>query len=212
MAKADRDKLLEDAGITQLHPSTGCGLALKADLNITWHALRKLRKWLRAFGVDLESEKDMRKQLSEEIPFDIVCENIPLLSKAHEMQLRPMVAITDLHQVIMYYLEMNEVVGNLTWHDGAIPADLIVIKVAGDHGGGSFKLCFQIANCPNPNSLKNTIPICIFEAPDSAANLLTATERYSEQLKTLNGSSWKTYKIKIVLFGDYDSQMTNYLK
>ena len=33
----------------------------------------------------------------------------------------------------------------------------IHIKIDGDHGGGSFKMSFQIANVENPNRKDNTV-------------------------------------------------------
>ena len=37
--------------------------------------------------------------------------------------------------------------GRLSWHDGRIPEDEeIWVKIGGDKGGGTFKVCFQIVN------------------------------------------------------------------
>ena len=33
----------------------------------------------------------------------------------------------------------------------------IHIKIGGDHGGGSFKMSFQVANVGNPNRKDNTV-------------------------------------------------------
>ena len=33
----------------------------------------------------------------------------------------------------------------------------IHIKIGGDHGGGSFKISFQVANVENPNQKDNTV-------------------------------------------------------
>ena len=49
--------------------------------------------------------------------------------------------------------------------------DEIHVKISGDHGGGSFKMSYQIANVSNPNSKENTVVFSIFEAKDSRVNL-----------------------------------------
>ena len=52
---------------------------------------------------------------------------------------------------------------HITWHDQAIPQGEIWLKLGGDKGGGTFKMCFQILNVPNPNSPINTCVFSIFE-------------------------------------------------
>ena len=42
----------------------------------------------------------------------------------------------------------------------------IHIKIGGDHGGGSFKISFQVAIVENPNQKDNTVVFSIFEAKD----------------------------------------------
>lgn len=36
--------------------------------------------------------------------------------------------------------------GRLSWHAERIPEDEIWIKIGGDKGGGTFKMCIQIVN------------------------------------------------------------------
>ena len=50
-------QLLQDAGLTPRGAAPRTGLALKADLHLPWFKLRKLRRWLSLFGVQLESKK-----------------------------------------------------------------------------------------------------------------------------------------------------------
>ena len=47
----------------------------------------------------------------------------------------------------------------------------IHVKIGGDHGGGSFKMSYQVANTNNPNSKENTIIFSTFEAKDYRVNL-----------------------------------------
>ena len=42
------------------------------------------------------------------------------------------------------------------WHHGTIPDDEIWLKLGGDKGGGSLKMCFQHLNIPSPNVQENT--------------------------------------------------------
>ena len=210
MSKSERDHLLGEAGITPTGPQSGAGLALKADMHMTWHSIRKLRVWLKEFGVFLESERSMRAQIKDDLPFQFTAEKVPMVDKHGNVHQAPMVAITDLISLVTHYLDGHFQENNLIWHDGAIPEDKIMLKVGGDHGGGSFKLSFQIANCRNPNSLKNTIPFLIFEAKDSPANMATAFSIFQEQISTLNGMQWKAFTIQVVLFGDYEFQTHNY--
>ena len=78
----------------------------------------------------------------------------------------------------------------LTWH-GIIPDDEIWVKVGGDKGGKTFKMSFQIAHTPNPNSVENTCVFTIFEARDTTANLQVALERYKTQIDALQMKSWR---------------------
>lgn len=81
--------------------------------------------------------------------------------------------------------------GELTWHDGAIPADEIWVKLGGDKGRGSFKLNLQLLNTKHPNSIKNTVLLSVFKAGDSATNLHTALDMYREQIKEAQGMTIK---------------------
>ena len=40
------------------------------------------------------------------------------------------------------------------------------VKIGGDHGSGSFKMSYQIANVANPNSKDSTLVFSLFEAKD----------------------------------------------
>ena len=98
----------------------------------------------------------------------------------------------------------------LIWHDGAIPDDTIVVKIGGDHGGGTFKMAFQIANHRHPHSLQNTIPFLVIEAKDSPANLATALQLNQVQVKLLSSMQHNQYTLRVELFGDYEFQTHNY--
>ena len=85
-------------------------------------------------------------------------------------------------------------ISRLTWHDGAIPEEEIWLKIGGDKGGGTFKMSFQVANIPNPNSPENTIVFSMFEAPDSYTNLSITLQPYIEQINELKTTEWRCCK------------------
>ncbi len=78
----------------------------------------------------------------------------------------------------------------LTWH-GILPEEEVWLKIGGDKGGGSFKMNFQVVNVHHPNSPNNTCAFCVFEAPDTPANLLIALQRYREQVNQLQTKLWR---------------------
>ena len=204
LPRETQKKLLKDAG---LKPNgtleSGTALALKADLGLPWYRLRKLRLWLKSFGVNLESEGVMRQQLAEELPFPIVAKYVPMAEKNGAVTMKVMVVIEDLVGIVCHYLSQHEEAGTLYWHN-ALPEQEIWIKLGGDHGGGSFKLSFQIANVQQPNSTKNTVPFILFSAKDYISNLTTALKPFQDKILQLRNTSWKDKKIRVILFGDYE--------
>eukprot|EP00117_Sycon_ciliatum_P046983 scpid49621/ scgid33600/ len=211
LPSAERDSLLKSAGV--FPPSStesGVGLAIKADLNLPWAGLRKLQRWLKLFRVPIESEGSMRKRLDEDLPFDILAEELPLQARSGEVVMSPVVRFDSLVRVVLHYLDMYESVGQLTWRDGAIPDDEVWVKVGGDHGGKSFKMMFQIANLDHPNSLHNTIPFLVFTGKDLNSNLETTFNLFENQFQELGATVWKDKKTRLVLFGDYEFLSLSY--
>ena len=186
------------------------GLALKADMHLTWFSLRKLRVWLREFGIYLQSERCMRAEMEAELPFHFISEKVPMCDKSGHVILCAMVAVPDLTGLVLHYIDEYDRTDQLIWHDGAIPDGTIVVKIGGDHGGGTFKMAFQIANHRHPHSLQNTIPFLVLEAKDSPANLAAALQPYQEQVKLLSSMQHNQYTLRVVLFGDYEFQTHNY--
>ena len=68
----------------------------------------------------------------------------------------------------------------------------------------------QIANVLHLDTVRNTIPICVFNEKDTLANLETALGMYQEQLAELMTSTWREKSVKVFLFGDYEFQTVNY--
>ena len=67
----------------------------------------------------------------------------------------------------------------------------IHLKIGGDHGGGNYKMSFQVANVVNPNRKDNTVVFSIFEAKDYRVNIKLALERFKIQIKELQESTWQ---------------------
>lgn len=82
-------------------------------------------------------------------------------------------------------------VQRITWHNCAIPADEVWLKLGGDKGGGTFKMCFQHVNVANPNAEDNTCVFSIFAAPDSYTNLKIALGRHVEEILDLQKHTWR---------------------
>ena len=82
-------------------------------------------------------------------------------------------------------------INRVTWHSGAIPEGEVWLKLGGDKGGGTFKLCFQHLNVPSPNSPDNTCIFTLFEAPDNYTNLSIAFERYKDALNDMETQTWR---------------------
>ena len=76
-------------------------------------------------------------------------------------------------------------------HHQFIQNNEIQVKIGGDHGGGSFKMSYQIANVHNPSSTDNTIAFSIFEAKVYCSNIKIALIRFGEQVKALQSMTWK---------------------
>ena len=59
------------------------------------------------------------------------------------------------------------------------------VKIGGDHGGGSFKMSYNIANVANPNSKDNVLVFSLFETKNYQINMKTGLSRFSQQLDEL---------------------------
>lgn len=96
----------------------------------------------------------------------------------------------------MHVLTSNRA-GLLTSHNGKIPDDKIYVKIGGDHGQGSMKLEFQLANVEKPNSSKKTVVFTLYEGKDTRNNLRTMTQGYKDQLEELKQTKWQYAKISV---------------
>ena len=69
--------------------------------------------------------------------------------------------------------------------------DEIHLKIGADHGGKSFKACYQICNTENPNNKDNTIVFSIFEAKDLRSNVRTGLGSFTSQIDAIQETKWR---------------------
>lgn len=81
--------------------------------------------------------------------------------------------------------------GQLTCHGGQIPENCLFLKIGDDHGQGSTKFEFRLANVLKPNSSKKTVVFAIFHAKDTRNNRRAVTSNYKKQLKDLLSTTWQ---------------------
>ena len=67
----------------------------------------------------------------------------------------------------------------------------IHIKIGGDHGGKSFKACYQICNTSKPNNKDNTVIFSLFEAKDYRSNMKSGLQRFTNQIDELQSLRWE---------------------
>ncbi|XP_019616490.1 PREDICTED: uncharacterized protein LOC109464011 [Branchiostoma belcheri] len=184
--------LLKSVSLDQIRIPDGHLLAAKVDLNMTYRQTRELKRWLKEYNITLESERTSRqitKSLLEE--HGVWCQLLPFTARdgdgGHTVKLLPAAAVNSLRATVDAIVRRNAEEGKLTWHEGVIPAGELWIKILGDHGGGSFKMAFQVLNKESPNSRTNTVVFNIFNAKDSRENLATGMGRFSQEIDELQG-------------------------
>ena len=123
--------------------------------------------------------------------------------KKIRIKLVPWCYIYNLVGFVLHYLDNLKSTGFLT-NSVFIPSDEIFLKIGGDHGGGSFKMSFQVANTDHPNKAENTVLFSIMEAKDYKANLLLCLQRFKAHISKLSQVNWYEKNICVFLFGDYE--------
>ena len=143
LSTPEQEQLLHDIGLHPTMPTSGTALAIKADLSLSYRKFRMLRTWLRSLGVQLESEKKMRAFIATQMPA-YTLQNIPMTRRNGELRMAAMVYFPDLIALVLYFLDKLHGAEALTW-SSSIPQSEVWIKIGGDHGGGTFKLSFQVS-------------------------------------------------------------------
>ena len=135
---------------------------------------------------------------AEELPATVIKD------KRVSVKLKPWCYIFNLVGYVLRYLDsLRET--NLLVDVSFIPSDEIFLKIGGDHGGGSFKMSFQIANVYNPNKV-----FSILEAKDNKSNLMLCLERFKTHIAKFSQVKWAERNFRVFLFGDYEFLCTIY--
>ena len=180
--------------------------AMKSTLNIPWNLLREIRRWLATFNVKFSAEGKARDIAKEWVGKGLKCEYAPLIiikNKKREVKSIPWCYLFNLVGHIIARLNQLQKCDLLVTH-AFIHDDEMHIKIGGDHGGGSFKMSYQVANVNHPNKLENTVIFSIFEAKDSRANLHICLERFKSHVDKLMSLSWTDKIFRCFMFGDYE--------
>jgi hypothetical protein len=160
LSKDTRINVCESAGVKQKAVFTFKEqLAMKSALKLTWSQSRTHKRFCRKLGIKYDSEKKERIErdtilqeqtlVSAMVDFWHRDENNPESVSGMVKKPTPLVYVHDLCNLVTQRLNAYHAAGQLI-HD-KFPDNEIWIKIGGDHGGGSFKMCIQIANILNPN-------------------------------------------------------------
>ena len=196
--QVSREKLMSDINI---HISEEHTAAMKANLGITWHLMRQIRLWLGTFNIKMASEAKTRDLSKEWIGEGIRSEHAPLFVKG-KVESRAWCYIYNLVGHVMKRLSDHDD-GNLLVQHPFISHNEIVIKIGGDHGGKSFKMCYQIANVDNPNRCSNTVLFSIFDGKDNLPNLRMCLDRFKAHVDKLLNLTWSQKVFRVFMYGDY---------
>ncbi|XP_078676403.1 uncharacterized protein LOC144913533 [Branchiostoma floridae x Branchiostoma belcheri] len=153
--KAQLLEMFHDLGLDQVRIPNGHLLAAKVDCGFNYNQIRKLRRWLKKYGVAVESERVSRqvaKSLLSNITIHAEC--LPFSVKTPngtKVDLLPRAYLESLNSAILDNLSRASSSGKLTWHEDEISEEEVWMKILGDHGRGSFKMAFQPLNKPQTN-------------------------------------------------------------
>ena len=133
---------------------------------------------------------------SEEIP------TLILKGRNSLIELRPWCYIFNLVGYVLRHLDTLKSLNKLFQHS-FIPDDEIHLKIGGDHGGGSFKMSFQVGNVLNPNKPENTV-IFSTQKPRIKKLILHCAWNDLKLTEQFNKIKWQNKKFRIFLFRDYE--------
>ena len=139
---AEQESLLREIGLHHSATSPDIALTMKADLQLSYNKFRLLRVWLKSMGVELASERKMRSFTVTQVPQYSV-KHIPMMKRSGDIVMAATIYLPDLISVVTFFLDKLKSADRLIWSNG-IPEAEVWINVGGDHGGGTFKLSFQV--------------------------------------------------------------------
>ncbi|XP_019627774.1 PREDICTED: uncharacterized protein LOC109472434 [Branchiostoma belcheri] len=122
--KAQLLEMFHDLGLDQVRIPNGHLLAAKVDCGFNYNQIRKLRRWLKKYGVAVESERVSRqvaKSLLSNITIHAEC--LPFTVKTPngtKVDLLPCAYLESLNSAILDNLSRASSSGKLTWHEDKI--------------------------------------------------------------------------------------------
>ena len=188
-------------------------LAFKEALNLTISKQRDARRILKDKGVILASEKKEREVYKNIVKNKVLIDAVSVKTKTTTGEANkqvPMGRAPDLKPFVFRLLDEYEEQGSLLYEQVGIPENEIWLKIGGDHGQGSLKICLEIANLEKPNAREHTHILSMIEAKDTYEVLEEATLNLNFGIMDLKRSLWKGKNVKIFLFGDYSFLLNLY--
>ena len=187
-------------------------LAIKTVTGISWTQHRLHQRFLpEKVGVTCDGEAKVREE-RKCLLADHLCSKVIQAKERDDKSANsvegfssakaPLVYVKDLSKFLEDRLQKYENNNHLKWEND-LPKDKIWLKIGGDHGGNSFKICLQILNVDNPNAKENTNVIACMQAKDNHENLRTITNIHKDQIECLSSQTWKNKRFRLFIFGDY---------
>ena len=209
----ERQKILEVGQIEKSRITADNLVAMKADLSMPWEKMKAMARWLNKFNISTDSNAKQRVVAKkwhcdafvvEDAPF-----TFPVKDRRNQFKIlsAPYAYILNFAQHVLLLLDLLDEHGQLIFEN---PEDPVLVKIGGDHGGNSFKMTYQIVNVDKPNSKENTMVFCMFEAKDYRTNLEVALSMYKKEIFDLQQLKWKSRRIEVLIFGDYEFQCVTY--
>ena len=176
-------------------------LAFKEATNMTWSTQKEAMRILKTnMGVRLASQKEQKKVYKEIVKGKVMIDNIAVEKKTTAGQASkqvPMGRVPDLQKFMFNLLDNYDKQGSLFWQDVGIPDNEVWVKIGGDHGQGSLKICLEIANLEKPNARENTHIVGMIEERDSYEVLEDVTLNLNFDIKKLQSTEWHGKTIKV---------------
>ena len=160
----NRSEILKQLGTSTTVPAKYVA-AMKANLNIPWHQLRLISRWLRTFNVNLVSENQARLVSKEWTGSGLVVEMAPIAGSGFEVVQKIWAYLYNILANVLNRLSLLKSTGNLI-HYPEMQVE-VQIKIGLDHGDDSFKIRYQVANVKNPTRPSNTV---VFSYTDKLEN------------------------------------------
>nr|XP_047144594.1 uncharacterized protein LOC124818114 [Hydra vulgaris] len=200
----DKINILKKANIPQVQIESKDIVSLKAYCGLPWE---KMISFFHTKNVKLSSLSNQRKVSKYWSGDDLIVENKKFLfelknkKETFEIKNTPTAYINDLPSHLIKLLDKLERYNQLTYEK--INQSEIHVKIGGDHGGGSFKMSYQIANVSKPNSKNNSTVFNIFEAKNYRANLKIGLSRHIDEIRQLQTIKWREKNLQVFILGNY---------